>query len=621
MQLSLGYRHSITKKGAKKMSKNNQNKKDSSFTILKEVYGYFLSSAWKTYKMYFFVRFGKLLVSVFQPFVAIIYIPKIVEELMGSGNAQQLIRYAAAIVIIEFVLAILNGTFVNIVERYAQKFENYYKMVLSRRIVALDFALTEDKKALDQLELAKNGMSWYSGGLNGLMEELFTLISSAITLFGVTYIIVTKAPVIIIITAFLFIASFFIQAKLNMIEQEQYAKLSKVNRIFGYLGWGLVDFRFGKDIRLYQAKDMMIEKWSHFTDEMNEQWEEMANKQLPLQLLNMVVMLFRDFGTYFYIGFLAIMGRITIATTTQMITAAGTFSNTLLGMVSSYQNMVKKANYANEFVKFLDYPMAMQRGKRNVHPGPHVFEFRDLSFSYPGSDVKVLSHVNLTLQEGEHLSVVGLNGAGKTTMVKLLCRLYDPTDGEILMDGINIKEYDYEQYMSVFAPVFQDFKLFAFRVTENLLRTDDITDEQRKVAEQTLKQVGIYDKLQTFPEGMDTVLFKYFDKGGIEPSGGEQQKLAIARALIKDADVVILDEPTAALDPMAEYEIYRQFEEMVKGKTAIYISHRLSSCQFCDRIAVFSEENVKEYGTHEELVSKENGIYAEMFAAQAQYYS
>jgi len=453
------------------------------------------------------------------------------------------------------------------------------------------------------------------------MEELFTLLSSVITLLGVVYIIIEKAPVLVLITACLFVASFFIQAKLNRIEQEWYAKLSKVNRVFGYLGWGLVDFRFGKDIRLYRAKDMMIEKWEAYTEEMNDHWEGMANKQLPLQLLNVVVTLFRDFGTYFYIGFLAIMGKISIAATTQMITAAGTFSNTLLNMVSSYQNMVKKANYANEFVKFLDYPPAMHQGTKHVKQGEHVFEFKDLSFSYPGSGVKVLSHVNLTLREGEHLSVVGLNGAGKTTMVKLLCRLYDPTEGEILMDGINIKEYDYEEYMSVFAPVFQDFKLFAFSVTENLLRSEQVTDKQKQMAEDTLKQVGIFDKLQTFPQGTDTVLFKYFDKEGIEPSGGEQQKLAIARALLKDADVVILDEPTAALDPMAEYEIYRQFEEMVKGKTAIYISHRLSSCQFCDRIAVFSEGNVKEYGTHEELVSKENGIYAEMFAAQAQYYS
>ena len=231
--------------------------------------------------------------------------------------------------------------------------------------------------------------------------------------------------------------------------------------------------------------------------------------------------------------------------------------------------------------------------------------------------------MNLTIREGEHLSVVGLNGAGKTTLVKLMCRLYDPTEGEIRMDGINIKEYDYSEYMKVFAPVFQDFKLFAFRIKENLLLKDseDMNPEtEEPLARETLRKIGMEEKVDSFKNGMDTVLFKQFDQEGIEPSGGEQQKLAIARALIKDAPVVILDEPTAALDPIAEYEIYKHFEELVKGKTAIYISHRLSSCQFCDRIAVFSEGNVKEYGTHSELVNKPDGIYAKMFAAQAQYY-
>lgn len=291
-------------------------------------------------------------------------------------------------------------------------------------------------------------------------------------------------------------------------------------------------------------------------------------------------------------------------------------------MVFNYQDMCKRANYANEFVNFMDYPASMPKGRRKVKDGMHVFEFRNLSFSYPGSEVVVLKNVNLTIGEGEHLSVVGLNGAGKTTLIKLLCRLYDPTEGEILMDGINIKEYDYQEYMKVFAPVFQDFKLFAFEIRENLLLKDhtDMNDADEILVRETLQKIDMAEKVNSFKNGARTVLFKQFDSEGIEPSGGEQQKLAIARALIKDAPAVILDEPTAALDPIAEYEIYKHFEELVQGKTAIYISHRLSSCQFCDRIAVFSEGNVKEYGTHEELVGLKDGIYAKMFEAQAQYY-
>ncbi len=240
-----------------------------------------------------------------------------------------------------------------------------------------------------------------------------------------------------------------------------------------------------------------------------------------------------------------------------------------------------------------------------------------MSFSYPNTGVKVLDNVSITLHSGEKLSVVGLNGAGKTTFIKLLCRLYDTDSGEILLDGVNIKSYDYDDYMKLFAVVFQDFRLLAFSVDENVLLGKE---EPPEVVDSLLEKVGLDEKVKSLPNGRDTMMFKMFDKEGVELSGGEQQKLAIARALYKDAPVVILDEPTAALDPVAEYEIYKQFDELVGGKTAVYISHRLSSCKFCDHIAVFYEGTIKEFGTHDELLRRQDGLYAEMFKAQAQYY-
>ena len=212
---------------------------------------------------------------------------------------------------------------------------------------------------------------------------------------------------------------------------------------------------------------------------------------------------------------------------------------------------------------------------------------------------------------------MGLNGAGKTTFIKLLCRLYDVTEGEILIDGVNIKEYDQEEYRRLFAVVFQDFQLFAFSMRENIALCCEADDDR---INEVLKQSGLYGDVQKLEHGLDTTLFKSFDEKGTEFSGGQKQKTAISRALYKNAPIVILDEPTAALDPVAEYDIYRQFNTLVGGKTAIYISHRLSSCKFCDKIAVFAEDTIKEYGTHDELADIRGGIYSEMFAAQAQYY-
>ena len=229
---------------------------------------------------------------------------------------------------------------------------------------------------------------------------------------------------------------------------------------------------------------------------------------------------------------------------------------------------------------------------------------------------KVIILLRLGYEPGEHLSIVGLNGAGKTTFIKLLCRLYDPTGGVILLDGVDIREYDYADYMRQFAPVFQDFKLFCVSLKENItLQEKDDTD-----LSELLKLVELDGFAGKLKKGTDTCIYKFFDEEGVEPSGGEQQKMAIARALYKQSPIVILDEPTAALDPIAEYEIYRQFHTLVGGKTAFYISHRLSSCKFCDKIAVFSEGKIAEYGNHEELAAIPNGIYAEMFEAQAQYY-
>ncbi len=611
-------RQRVKMENRKRNKNGNQNK---SMTVLKSVYGYFLPSAWKRYKGYFFVMAAKVMTVAVQPFIGIIFTPKIIAELLGNRDSGVLIRYVVCLVILEYVFGLLNSVFPNIVERYTAKYNNYYTAVISRKVMELDFQLTEDKKALDQLELAKNGMGGYSGGLNGIVEPLFSMVSSVLMLVGVIMIVVPQAPFLIPVLAVLVAVSYKFNKKINEIERKNYTKLSGTDRIFGYFTWELMDFRYGKDIRLYNAENMMMGKWNYFLEDYFKTWNGMVHKMIPLRIFNdFTINVLRDVITYFYLGFLAITGRITIPTMTQLVTAAATFYQSITGIMDNFQNIVKRANYANEFVKFIAYPDAIHKGDRAVRGEEHTITFQDVTFTYPGADTPVLKGINLTVSAGTHLSVVGLNGAGKTTFIKLLCRLYDPDEGEILMDGINIKEYDYSQYMSVFAPVFQDFKLFSFSAIENLLLMEEAGEEEEMAAAGVMRWVGIYDKFASLKNGLDTILFKYFDDDGIEPSGGEQQKLAIARALYKNAPIVILDEPTAALDPVAEYEIYCQFEEMVRGKTAIYISHRLSSCQFCDKIAVFSDGSVAEYGTHDELVNKQGGIYAEMFAAQAQYY-
>jgi len=247
----------------------------------------------------------------------------------------------------------------------------------------------------------------------------------------------------------------------------------------------------------------------------------------------------------------------------------------------------------------------------------HKIEFKNVSFKYPNGKNFVLKNINTVIDIGRKQALVGANGAGKSTFIKLLARLYEPTEGEILLDGIDIREYDYNEYVQLLSFVFQDFKLFAFTLGENVAASDDFNPIK---AEESLKKVSFGDRLKNMEAGLDTYLYKDVSEKGVEISGGEAQKIAMARALYKDAPIIVLDEPTAALDPIAEASIYEDFNNIVGDKTAIYISHRLSSCRFCDEITVFDDGGIVQKGTHQELLEDKDGKYFELWNAQAKYY-
>ncbi|MBQ6408367.1 MAG: ABC transporter ATP-binding protein [Butyrivibrio sp.] len=277
--------------------------------------------------------------------------------------------------------------------------------------------------------------------------------------------------------------------------------------------------------------------------------------------------------------------------------------------------------FLEDTYEFLDYPNNMYQGSLTTEKrrdNKYEIEFRNVSFKYPGSNSYALKNVNLKFNIGEKLAIVGMNGSGKTTFIKLLCRLYDPTEGTILLNGIDIRKYRYDEYMNIFSIVFQDFKLFAMPLGENVATSSDY-DKEKVLS--VLEKAGFGERLEKMSKGLETHLYKQLDKEGVEISGGEAQKIAIARALYKDAPFIILDEPTAALDPVAEAEIYEKFSEMVDDRTAVYISHRLSSCKFCDEIAVFHDGRVVQKGTHFDLLQDSKGKYYELWNAQAQYYN
>ena len=376
-----------------------------------------------------------------------------------------------------------------------------------------------------------------------------------------------------------------------------------------------------------RADDIRIGHLDHFLD---VQFGKAMEHFLPMYLdfarfsaitdgKNALLSLLSNFAAYLVIGARALYGVLPIGDVllyAGSVTRAMSDLQTFLATGSEFDYI---NSYLSTYEDFIAQPSMAYDGTLPIEKrddGQYEFAFHDVSFSYPGTDLPVLEHVTLSFAVGDKTALVGRNGAGKTTLIKLLCRLYEPTSGYITLNGIDIRKYSYKEYTQAFSVVFQDFHLFSLPLDENIAAGTEIDEA---ALQSSLAKVGLTDRVQQLPQGVRTRLYNN-NGSGVDLSGGEAQRTAIARALYKDAPFVILDEPTAALDPIAEAEIYEQFSQMTAGKTAVYISHRMSSCKFCDRIIVLDHGRIAEDGTHDTLLAN-HGIYANLYETQAQYYT
>lgn len=593
--------------------------------ITRETLKFVFATAMKERPSVFLVYFMRFIADFADKMQNALMAKFIIDELvlmLNSGEPAEHLKNAAIFagiyIGVQLLTNILRDAAMQLESVHDEWFSEYIDIQLADRTMKMDYEHTENPEALDTLQKAQEGMSWYSGGITGVLNAVFSLVNNAAALLGVSAIILLTCPWLLPVQIAALAVITIFNAKNNKIDRESFLELAKANRVFGYVFYQLADFKLGKDIRLYDSSEMMCGKAKFYSDHQIGIWSSSARKQRKNSWAVDTANALRDGISYFYIGFLAVTKAITVGDFSMCVSAAGTLYWSLYGIVDGVQSVAQKCAYAHRYIEFLQFPAAMKKGTKTVKQGEHTIEFHHVSFKYPRTEKLVLNDINLTIKSGEHLSIVGLNGAGKTTFIKLLCRLYDVTSGEILVDGMNIKEYSDEEYRKLFAVVFQDFELFAFSLRENIAFGERADESE---IERVLKLAGLWEDVQKLPNGLDTMIYKSFDENGTDLSGGQRQKTAIARALYRNAPVVILDEPTAALDPVAEYEVYRQFNSLVGGKTAVYISHRLSSCKFCDRIVVFADDTIKESGTHDELAAIDGGIYAKMFAEQAKYYT
>lgn len=379
------------------------------------------------------------------------------------------------------------------------------------------------------------------------------------------------------------------------------------------------EYQRGKDVRMFQAQGILLQRLSGLYDtivKVQEKAKGFARRMsvtanFGSNIFNLLV--------YLFVGLKAIYGAFGPGSLLKYTGMVSQMGYGVEKMFNTIREVSQNKRYLDDYFAYLDMENRTAEGNLPITEEireDYEFEFCNVAFTYPGVEVPSLSGINCKLKKGEKVAIVGRNGSGKTTFIKLLCRLYDPQEGEILLNGVNIRQYQYEEYLKFFSTVFQDYSIFAFQLGENVA-AESVYDE--KAAVRALENAGFGERLKNMPEGIHTQLYKYFYEEGVELSGGEGQKVAIARCLYKDAPYAILDEPTAALDPVAEADIYQRMNQFIQGKGAIYISHRLSSCHFCQRIMVFDAGKLLETGTHEELLGQQ-GLYHKLWNAQAKYY-
>lgn len=579
------------------------------------------------------------------PYVGIRLSALIIEELSGARSPERLKTLILAALISAAVFALVTA----LLEKARKPEMNdviWYQTdsLLWVKMLELDYHISDDpetRKILSTIRQNMNGGAWgihrVQGNFNNLLQAALNLLGGlALTLSLFTARVPKEAgsltflnsPLLILLFLAGILASTLLSSFLST-KADSYSALNSdvhnlANRLFGYFGFLGHKRHLATDIRIYR-QDKICKKYNcDKTDAFASKGYFAKLARGPMGLYptaaTAVSILFLTGMVYLFVCLKAWVGAFGIGMVTQYIGAVSRFSGSIGNLFNTAGFMRNNASFLKLTFDYLDIPNTMYQGSLTVekrNDRKYEVEFRDVSFRYPGSDDYALRHVNMKFKVGERLAVVGMNGSGKTTFIKLLCRLYDPTEGSILLNGIDIRKYNYNEYMSIFSVVFQDFALTDFTLGQNVAAAD--TYDAPKVQD-CLKKAGFADRLEELPLGLETFLGKTFDKEGVDMSGGERQKIALARTLYKDAPFIVLDEPTAALDPIAEAEIYSKFNEIVEDKTAIYISHRLSSCRFCDNILVFHKGNVIQQGSHDQLVADEKGKYHELWHAQAQYY-
>ncbi|MCI1245274.1 MAG: ABC transporter ATP-binding protein/permease [Bacilli bacterium] len=593
--------------------------------------------AWRISPAFVLLNIAYFLLKSFFPYVVIFCSARIIDAIVAGEGASSIMVIVYWMVGVDFVVGVLMNLTLQLANSCRSKADIKISRLLSEKTYSLSYAQIEDQKTMRLIEMAREGSNG-SGGLGAFMNNIGTAISglsnliySCVLLSGLfvsglatrndawTPLLSNPWSALIIFGSVLLVVALAIPLA-SISQKASYNTMVKNvenNRQYEYFYETSVNYLYGKDIRLFRLDRLILGMQKEEKYSINKTWAGYVNFDTFFSILIAFFYGFLSFIAYGFLGLKALYGLISIGTAVSYAGAVTLMSDGFRTIIQGTIGAGLNANYLQNYFIYMSLPSKLRFGNEELdEKAPLSIDFDHVSFTYPNQSEKALDDVSLSIHSGEKLAIVGVNGAGKTTLMKLICRFYEPDSGTIYVNGKPLDSYNARSAYRLYSIVFQDYKLFSFPLKENVAASDQANEKSVIFC---LTQAGIAEKVLSWPNGINTVLYNKNEKNGVEVSGGEAQKIAIARALYKDSPLVILDEPTSALDPKSEADIYERFGSLVKGKTAVFISHRMSSTKFCDDVIVVDAGKIAEEGRHDELIKK-NGLYKKMWDAQAQYY-
>ena len=491
----------------------------------------------------------------------------------------------------------------------------------NKKAAITSYPNVHDEKFIGLLSKCMQTMNGNDKATEAIWSTLTTLLQNILGFFVYVMILTTVHPMLLCVILITTLASYWLSNSLSNYKYQHVEEENDCLKKISYIGNLASNWSAGKDIRIFGLRSWLEELWEKTMETFIAFHKKVEGVYLWSKIFNIIVTFLRNGIAYAYLIHLVLIGELTVAQFLLLFSAVGGFTEWVSGILNTLHTLHTQSLEICVVRECLEYPelFTFEEGTSLVIEDTKEYEItlENVTFRYPKAETNILTNINLVLHPGEKLAVVGLNGAGKTTLVKLICGFLDPTEGRVLLNGVDIRTYNRTDYYKMFSAVFQKFCVLAGTIAMNIAQTEDEIDMER--VKQCAEKAGLRKKIESLPKGYETYLNREVYEEAIMLSGGETQRLMLTRALYKDAPFVILDEPTAALDPIAESDMYHKYNEMTNGKSSVYISHRLASTRFCDRIILIENTRILEEGTHEALMQK-GGRYAEIFAVQSKYY-